>query len=354
VLFRSLFAVFALAMLASASVYEAESSEDVSFFLQHNPDENSAIMFYDPFQEENNPKIVEDVEKIVGVFLNFGEKGRSRDAWVDSLMDKSHLMRVDSLNPYNADAVKDFHVTQTPFLVLLDHGNIMLEEVVSPQTYNHVRDKLDKTDQQKQYHAPVEPIGFENSATPNPYSSEENQSGDTLDKAEKSLKNAEQMSNQATQQVAQATKDLDEAKKQMQAYNEVESARKKAESAKKLADQAVDKYKKAKNELDEHLQRINPRSDASASASASTTANARTPAGKTSASASASTSTTAGKRAGYRSYDRAPAAPTPAPSPPKLAPRYSAYTGRTGNQDSSPSYTRVGSRQANPYYGTSS
>ena len=145
------------AFIANASVYEGTNADDVRLFLKNNPDENGALMFYDPFQEQLDPQVVRDVEKVIGIFLNIGEEGRSTESWVNSLNDKAHLMRVDALNPYTQDAVKDFHCTETPFLVLLDKGNVIFEEVVGKGTYDHVKDILNKPKPASKPAAPVAP-----------------------------------------------------------------------------------------------------------------------------------------------------------------------------------------------------
>lgn len=125
--------------LTQAAVYEARNSDDVDFFLAHNPEENGAIMFYDPNQEQDT-KVSQQVDKVLGVFKNIGEEGRSTEDWVNSLNDKVHLMRVDATNQDNARSVNDYRVSTTPLLVLLDYGEIQLMEIVGEKTLPHVKD----------------------------------------------------------------------------------------------------------------------------------------------------------------------------------------------------------------------
>ena len=92
------------------AVYEARSSEDVVFYLAHNPEENGALMFYDLNQEKNDEDVTERVNKILGIFKNIGEEGRSTEDWVNSLNDKVHLMRINAKSSENSKIVDEYKV----------------------------------------------------------------------------------------------------------------------------------------------------------------------------------------------------------------------------------------------------
>lgn len=133
------------------AIYEARNSDDVDYFLAHNPEENGAILFYDPNQEKS-PNTSSTLTKVMGVFKNIGEDGRSNDAWVNQLNDKVHLMRVDATSLDNARVVQEFKVGKTPLLILLDYGTIQLMEIVNDKSYDHLKEfyaeKIAKAKQQ--------------------------------------------------------------------------------------------------------------------------------------------------------------------------------------------------------------
>ena len=186
--------LFTLSFVNSA-LYEARNSDDIDFFLAHNPEENGALMFYDPNQEQD-AEIAKSVDKAVGIFRNIGEEGRSEEEWVDSLNDKVHLMRIDATNVDNARSVNDFRVSTTPLLFLLDNGDIQLMEIVNSKTYDHIKDFYQEKIRKRQ-------------------ENEENNDGNG-DENDELLKTAQKAADEAKQAAAQAIKALEEAKKALE------------------------------------------------------------------------------------------------------------------------------------------
>ena len=285
-----------MVQFSNASVYEALTSEDVDFFLNHNPDENGALMFYDEIQESSSYTVGENVKKIIGIFLNIGEEGRSTDEWVNSLNDKAHLMRINAFDRDNADIANSFRVSQTPFLVLLDNGKVIFEEVVGQDTYEHVKSVLYKpkktadasqpssgrfvfsgeddsitAEPVKPAVQPTQPASKPAQPAPKPAQpapkpaqpapkptqptassqSDTSKNQDVVNEAEKTLKEAQQISEQTRKQVEESIKALNEARKQIDDYSAVVEAQKKADEAKKAAEEAMKKYQEAHNKLTE-------------------------------------------------------------------------------------------------------
>ena len=120
-------------------MYESRNSDDVDFFLQHNPDQNNAILFYDPMQEIYDDEALLHTNAILGIYKDIGEEGRSQEQWVDDLENRVHLMRVDKTNVDNYRAVDSYKVGTTPLLTLLDDGKIVLQEIVDQDTYYHIK-----------------------------------------------------------------------------------------------------------------------------------------------------------------------------------------------------------------------
>lgn len=135
------FILLMLAMLAlvRGAIYEARNSDDVDFFINHNPEKVEAILFYDPNQDKDE-KVSSAVEKTQSIFKNIGEEGRSKEEWVNSLNDKVHLMRVDATATDNARTVDDYKVSKTPLIVVLSGDSIQFMEVVTGNTFDHVKD----------------------------------------------------------------------------------------------------------------------------------------------------------------------------------------------------------------------
>lgn len=136
-----LFVCISLAIV-SCEVFEAQLSDDVDFFINHEPESNVAIIFYDEVQEVASKDITNKVDKIIGVFIAQGEDRRTDEPWVDTLNDSVNLMRVDAFKAENAEIVKIFQVKATPYLVLFRDGQTFSEEVVNDKTFDKVKQFL--------------------------------------------------------------------------------------------------------------------------------------------------------------------------------------------------------------------
>lgn len=223
-----------LLVFTNAAVYEARNSDDVDFFLAHNPEENGALMFYDPKTEQSDPKVGDNVKKIVGIFKNIGEEGRSEEDWVNKMNDKVHLMRIDSTNMDNARSVDDYKVSQTPFLVLLDYGKVIMMERVTEKTSEHVKDVIVARNEEKKK---VE-------------EAKKKEEAKKAEDAKKAGQGAQSDVEQAKKAAEGALKALEELRKAFEEHLEVEKARDDAEEAKKKAE-------KAQKDLEELTKKLN-------------------------------------------------------------------------------------------------
>jgi len=125
--------------LSKCEIYEARNSDDVHFFIAHNPKENNALLFYKPEQEKDT-ETKENINQIQGIFKKIGEEGRTDEEWVDALDDKVHILRIDVSKKENSGAVAEYKVKYTPLLIILDQGDIQLMEAISENTFEHVKD----------------------------------------------------------------------------------------------------------------------------------------------------------------------------------------------------------------------
>jgi hypothetical protein len=145
----NLFAILCLAILAmtvTATVFEAESSDDVDLFLTDFEDETIALLFYD---SSTNNKDDQDwfarlSSKVLGIFMSSDQYGRSTEDWVEMFDDKLHLMRVDAKNGQNLRSREEFNIVDAPFIVMMDHRRTILREKMDDETYDHVRMLLDR------------------------------------------------------------------------------------------------------------------------------------------------------------------------------------------------------------------
>lgn len=176
-------------------------------------------MFYDANQEQD-PAIARNVDKVLGVYRNIGEEGRSQEEWVNQLNDKVHMMRIDATKKENAKSVDEYKVSKTPLLVLLDFGKIQLMEVVSDKSFEHIKD----------YYAAV--------------------IAKRKEEAEEKAKQEQAKKEQEKQQAGAGNgSDGKESSK-----TALENAQKAAEEAKKAADQALKALEETRKAFEEHLQ----------------------------------------------------------------------------------------------------
>jgi hypothetical protein len=241
---RITFGLLALLCLHSVScaVYEARNSDDVDFFLAHNPEENGALMFYDPNQENAESDISDRATKLIGVFKNVQEEGRSEEEWVDDLNDKVHLMRVDATNLDNARAVEDYKVQSTPLLFLIDNGKIILMEEVTDKTFNHAKDILVAKKEQKAKAA---------AAKADADKAADSSADGSEDGAEDGSASDDDVA-AAHKAADDALKALEELRKTFEQHLAVEEAQKNAEDAQKKVEEAQKVLEEATKKLQEN------------------------------------------------------------------------------------------------------
>ena len=142
----AIFCLAALVIAANATVFEAETSEDVDLFLQDFENETVGFLFYD--SDIDNAKdedwFAKLSSKILGIFMSRDQIGRSTEDWVELFDDKLHLMRVDVRKPENMRAKEEFNIEFAPYIVLKDKTRTVLREKIDDETYDHVRMLLDR------------------------------------------------------------------------------------------------------------------------------------------------------------------------------------------------------------------
>lgn len=145
----NLFAIMCLGLLlwtASATVFEAEASEDVDLFLSDYEDETVALFFYDSSTDNQDDEdwFARLSTKILGIFMSKDQFGRSTEDWVEMFDDKLHLMRIDVKNPANLRSREEFNIEDAPYIVMMDKRRTVLREKIDDETYDHVRMLLDR------------------------------------------------------------------------------------------------------------------------------------------------------------------------------------------------------------------
>ena len=129
-----------------ATVFEAESSEDVDLFLKENEQETIALFFYDSEVDNTKNKgwFSSLSSKVLGVFMSRDQYGRENEDWVEMFDDKLHLMRIDVRNPDLLRTKEEFNIEKAPYIVIQENQRTILREDVDENTYDHVREVLDK------------------------------------------------------------------------------------------------------------------------------------------------------------------------------------------------------------------
>ena len=244
-------AIACLLVTLNAAVYEANNSDDVEFFIDHNPEENIALLFYSN-ENEKSLETISNMNDVLSVFKNVGEDGRSHEEWVSKLNDKVHLMRINSSNSNNKKAVDSYKVGRTPFVVLLDKSKTVLEEIVDIETFSHIKEKLQ------------ERIARQNSKIKNENTSQNNQSNNSnsqqssptpeqIQKAIDASNKAKEAAEEAKRMADQASKDLEDTRRSFDNQMKIDKAKREAEEAKKIAEKAQKDLDAAKKKIADHL-----------------------------------------------------------------------------------------------------
>lgn len=250
----TLITLLLLINLSMSAVYEARNSDDVDFFLDHNPEENGALLFYNS-KEENLPQVKNNLESVLSIYKNYGEQGRSEEEWVKKLNDKVHIMRIDVSSIDNARSVKEYRVGQTPLVVLLANTTTLFEEVVDRETFAHIKEIY--VEEQKKAEAKAAAAGkteapssvFPDAEYVHNKNGQATQNGTDADVAKKAQKAAED----AKKAAEDALKALQEATKAFEQHSKIEQARQEAEQAKKVAEKAQKDLEEAKKMIADHL-----------------------------------------------------------------------------------------------------
>ena len=253
---RFVIVILALICIANAAVYEARNSDDVDFFLEHNPEENGALLFYNK-PDSTKPEVANAIDSVLSIFKNVGEEGRANEEWVDKLNDKVHIMQIDVSDVDSARVVKDFKVGQTPFLVLLDKGKSLMQEVADAETFEHIKEIY--VGQQNAKEAAAKKAADQASVTPSsvfPDAESVHKSNDPSKDAQASVEAAQkaQKAAQEAQKAAdEALKALQEARKAFDQHTKLEALKREAEEAKKKAEEAKKQLDEAKKQIADHL-----------------------------------------------------------------------------------------------------
>ena len=123
-----------------ATVYESNTSDDVEFFLEENPNENIALLFYSE-EKDIDPEWVTNIANIEGIFKS-AEEGGSDEAWVKDLNGQVQMMRINVSDKNNKESVEVFKVNETPFIIIFDNGIPIFDGVVNSKSFPLVKDKL--------------------------------------------------------------------------------------------------------------------------------------------------------------------------------------------------------------------
>jgi hypothetical protein len=135
-------------------VFEATCSDDVEFFIKHEPEKNRALLFYDEIQDISDKSVHEKTLKIISIFLKKDDKDRLKEDWVDTLKDGFNLMRINKAKKENEKAANSFNVKSTPLLIFFQDKQTKIDSVISEITFDDVK-KLLMNDVQKKTQRPT-------------------------------------------------------------------------------------------------------------------------------------------------------------------------------------------------------
>jgi hypothetical protein len=247
--------ILALICIANAAVYEARNSDDVDFFLEHNPEENGSLLFYNK-AESTKPEVTSAIQSVLSIFKNIGEEGRADEAWVDKLQDKVHIMQIDVSNVDNMRVVKEFKVGQTPFLVLLENGNSLMQEVADDETYEHIaeiyigkQNAAEAAAKKAVDQASITPSSVFPDADYTHKANDDKNAQASIEAAQKAQKSAQD----AQKAADEALKALQDARKAFDQHTKLESLKREAEDAKRKAEDAKKQLDEAKKLIADHL-----------------------------------------------------------------------------------------------------
>lgn len=148
---KTAYLLIALCLLASlwtvnATVFEAESSEDVDLFVSENEKDTIALLFYDGTTDNSNDEdwFARLSSKILGIFMSSDQYGRSTEDWIELFDDHLHLMRIDLRNEDNLRAKETFNIVKAPWIIVRDNQRNVISEQVTDETYEKVRAYLNQ------------------------------------------------------------------------------------------------------------------------------------------------------------------------------------------------------------------
>ena len=247
-----------------AAIYEARNSDDVDFFLEHNPEQNSALLFYNS-DENDIQEVQRNIDSVLSIFKNIGEEGRSTEDWVDSLNDRVHLMKVDVLDIDNTRIVKSFRVGHTPFVSFFKDGTPILEEVIDQKTFDNIKEIYQAEQHEKEAKEAEEKRKADSeSKTPSSvfpdaeyvHNQEEPTPEEEYEASKESIeaaKKAQEAAEGAKKAAEEALKALKEAKKAFEQQAKLDKLKKEAEKAKEKAEKASKELEEAKKQIADHL-----------------------------------------------------------------------------------------------------
>ena len=137
---KFIFLLWTLWIFSKADIFEANQSEDIEFFLESDPAEYRALLFYNPEQDDDST--FQRISQVSSIFDNPNFEDFEGESWIKDIRSGAQMMRIDALNPSLKAVVEEFEVKNTPKIIVFDIYDIIVEEVINRQTYQKLKDQM--------------------------------------------------------------------------------------------------------------------------------------------------------------------------------------------------------------------
>lgn len=127
--------LLALLLLSPISgyIFEANNRDEIGMFVDDDPAEYRALLFYDFDQYDDK------IDQVQSIFDDPYDPTWIGESWIRDLKDGAHLMRINAREDEFERIVEDYDIGVTPRVIVYHDSEQFVDEVLDEETYDNIK-----------------------------------------------------------------------------------------------------------------------------------------------------------------------------------------------------------------------
>jgi hypothetical protein len=126
--------------IASAEIFEANGPDEVENFLEQDPAQYRALLFYDDADEDLSTNA--EIDKIMSIFDNPDNPEFRGEPWIREIKTGATLMRIDIHKSVLSSVVTQYEAKDPPKIIVFDKTKVIVEETIGKPTYPKIKAEI--------------------------------------------------------------------------------------------------------------------------------------------------------------------------------------------------------------------